>query len=113
MKSKELISYWGSPDNSRLTAKQYSLRLPIHVAAKISALCDLYPNKNRTQIVGDLLATALEDVEAALPTEMGEVIDVDDRNEPIYEEIGPAVRFRNLARRYQEELEAEIDGGSS
>ena len=113
MKSNELISYWGSPDNSRLTAKQYSLRLPIHVAAKISALCDLYPNKNRTQIVGDLLATALEDVEDALPTERGEEIDVDERNEPIYEVVGPAVRFRNLAQKYQQELEAEIDGGSS
>ena len=63
MKTKELASYWATPDNTRLTAKQFSLRLPIHIAAKISALCKIFPNKTRTQIIGDLLATALEDIE--------------------------------------------------
>jgi hypothetical protein len=60
MQPSDLHSVWSMPDNTRLTAKQYSFRLPVHVAAKLAALCELYPNKTRTQIVGDLLATAIE-----------------------------------------------------
>ena len=50
----------GSSKFTRLTAKQSSFRLPVHVAATLSALCELYPNKTRTQNVGDLLATAID-----------------------------------------------------
>jgi hypothetical protein len=112
MKAKELVSYWDSPDNSRLTAKQYSMRLPIHVAAKISALCDMYPQKTRTQIVGDLLATALQEVEAALPYEQGEIMEyVDD--EPVYAQEGPRAHFEGLTNKYLRELEAEAAGSKS
>ncbi|RTL28978.1 MAG: hypothetical protein EKK47_15015 [Burkholderiales bacterium] len=61
MKSKDLHSVWSAPDNSRLTAKQYSFRLPVHVAAKLAAMGEMYPNKTRTQIVGDLLSTAIDE----------------------------------------------------
>ena len=61
VKATELHKLWGAPDNSRLTAKQQSFRLPVHVAAKINALCDLYPHRTKTEIVGDLLARALEE----------------------------------------------------
>lgn len=63
MKPKDLVTVWAAPDNSRITSKQYSFRLPVHVAAKIAALCELYPTKSRTQIVGDLLSAALQGVE--------------------------------------------------
>jgi hypothetical protein len=49
MKAADLVNLWNAPDNSRLTTKQLSFRLPVHVAAKLPALCDLYPNKNRTE----------------------------------------------------------------
>lgn len=42
MKASNLHDVWASPDNSRLTPKQFSFRLPIHVSAKIAALCDMY-----------------------------------------------------------------------
>ena len=58
-----LTALWAGPDNSRLTSKQYSFRLPVHVAAKIAALEEMYPQRSRTQIVGDLLSAALEGVE--------------------------------------------------
>ena len=59
MKASTLHDVWASPDNTRLTPKQFSFRLPIHVAAKIAALCDMYPQKTRTQIIADLLTSAL------------------------------------------------------
>ena len=59
MKNSELVKVWALPDNSRVTSKQLSFRLPVHVAAKISALSDLFPNKTRTEIIGDLLTSAV------------------------------------------------------
>lgn len=41
MKASDLVTVWSAPDNSRLTAKQYSFRLPVHVAAKLAALEEL------------------------------------------------------------------------
>ena len=69
MQSKDLVKLWNAPDNTRLTPKQKSIRLPLHVAAKISALCEIFPKKTKTDIIGDLLATALDDVEEGLSSE--------------------------------------------
>lgn len=70
-KTAELHSFWSLPDNSRLTSKQYSFRLPVHMAAKIAALCDVYPQKIRTEIVCDLLSTAIKDLVKGMPYARG------------------------------------------
>lgn len=113
VKASDLVNLWSAPDNSRLTAKQYSFRLPVHVAAKLSALCDLYPNKTRTEIVGDLLAAALQDVERALPSYEGrEIAKHPDTGESICEEMGPVHEFRVHADRHYKELERELGNDS-
>ncbi|MBK9521376.1 MAG: hypothetical protein IPO13_07125 [Rhodocyclaceae bacterium] len=53
MKTSHLHDTWAGPDNARLVSKQFSFRLPVHIAAKIAALGEMYPRKNRTQIVAD------------------------------------------------------------
>jgi hypothetical protein len=109
MKASDLVSLWNAPDNSRLTAKQYSFRLPVQVAAKLSALCELYPNKTRTEIVADLLRTAIADVEKALPSHAGRFVDKHpDTGEAMYLEEGVKAQFRELANKYNKELEAEL-----
>jgi hypothetical protein len=108
MEAKHLTSLWGAPDNTRLTAKQSSFRLPVHVAAKLAALSDLYPNKTKTQLVGDLLAAALAEVEKALPSYPGRYFDKDDEGKPFYEAEGPAQRYRDLSNKYYAELETEL-----
>ena len=114
MKAVDLHQLWSSPDNSKLTSKQYSFRLPVHVAAKIQALCDMYPNKTRTEIVGDLLSSALSEVEQGLPS-----FDTDhhigthpDTGEEFFEQAGPKVEFHNLTERYISELDAESKSSS-
>ncbi|RFC37929.1 MAG: hypothetical protein DID90_2727553110 [Candidatus Nitrotoga sp. LAW] len=87
MKSDQLHDLWTSPDNSRLTTKQFSFRLPVHIAAKIAALCEVYPQKNRTQIVADLLTTAIDELEKRLPECPGEPVD-DRDNDYIAHQIG-------------------------
>jgi len=39
-----------------------TIRLPLHVAAKIEALCEMFSHRTKTEIIGDLLSTALEEV---------------------------------------------------
>ena len=112
MNPKDLHSVWSMPDNTRLTAKQSSFRLPVHVAAKLAALCELYPNKTRTQLVGDLLATAIDAAARGLPSVKGRHLDrIAERDQPefdMFEDVGPAGRFKQLANRHYQELEREL-----
>lgn len=106
-KAAELHSFWSLPDNSRLTSKQYSFRLPVHVAAKLAALSDMYPQKTRTEIVGDLLSTAIDDLVSGMPCVKGRVVDVDEDGEH-YEDIGPRSQYWSLADKYYKAIECEM-----
>ena len=66
MKPEDLVKVWDAPDHSKLTPKQISIRLPIVAAAKIEALCEIFPSKTKSQIIADLIVTALDQVVAAL-----------------------------------------------
>jgi hypothetical protein len=119
MKTEHLHDLWDSPDNSRLTTKQFSFRLPVHIGAKIAALCEIYPQKNRTQIVADLLTSALDDLEKTLPQAPGEMLDPSEcdaiceqigepRGQQLYYLGGIKGRFHKLANRHYKELEKEL-----
>jgi hypothetical protein len=111
MKTDYLHEVWGAPDNSRLVSKQFSFRLPVHIAAKIAALGEMYPTKNRTQIVADLLTVALDDLEKNLPQARGRYLEPhEDDPEPkdSYQLGGVRARFRNLANKHYLELEKEL-----
>ncbi len=111
MEPSDLPKIWGAPDHSRLTPKQISIRLPIKIAAKISALNDMYPAKSKTEIISDLLASALDQLETALPSkDLGRILGHDpDDGEPIYEDhSGPLKEFRSKTERYLSDLEKEL-----
>jgi hypothetical protein len=118
MRAENLHDLWVSPDNSRLTTKQLSFRLPVHIAAKIAALCEIYPNKNRTHIVADLLTSALEELEKNLPEALGERIEeswhdeaarqIGEEGQQLYYLGGPRARFMELANKHYRELEEEL-----
>lgn len=106
MEPRDLVKVWDAPDNSRLTPKQLSIRLPLLVSARISALCDIYPRKTKTEIIGDLLSTALDQLEGTLPSACGQAAGERD-GETIYEDIGLRGRFNVLTEKYLRELEKE------
>lgn len=112
MKASDLANAWGSPDNSRLTSKQSSFRLPVHVAAKLAALSEMYPQKTKTQMVADLLSAALADLEQGLPSFPGKFFTDDEQDGPLFEAIGPAERFRTLTNKHYIELEKELGNES-
>lgn len=109
MKPKDLVQIFEAPDLSILTPKQMSFRLPIIVAAKLSALNRLYPNKSKTEIVGYLLASALDQLEEAMPSEKGPLME-DNRLGPgkIYLDAGTKGMFRTFTDDYLRELEEEV-----
>lgn len=113
MKASDLVTVWSAPDNSRMTAKQYSFRLPVHIAAKLSALEDIYPTKSRTQLVGDLLSAAIADVEQNLPSRKGKFWANDpETDEKLFVAEGMAADFRTLANKYYQAIEREMGNES-
>lgn len=110
MKVKDLLSKWETTPSKQLTARSYSVRLPVWDAAQIAALADMYPAYTKTQIITDLLSAALDELEATLPYVQGaEVISADDQGDPIYKDTGPAPRFRELTRTYARQLEQDAE----
>lgn len=105
MKPGDLTKVWTAPDNSRLTPKQQSFRLPLHVAAKLDALCTIFPNKTKTEIVGDLLAVAIDELERDLPTYRGEQVADHPDHGAIFRVHGQRIEFRRLANKLYRELE--------
>lgn len=113
MKPETLVALWSAPDNTRLTSKQYTFRLPTHVAAKVHALCDMYPAKTRTQIVADLLTSALQNIDQGMAMFEGPVVAKDpDTGEEIYDAHGPRIEFRELANKHFAEIERELGNES-
>ena len=109
MKASDLATVWGAPDNSRVTAKQYSFRLPVQVAAKLAALEELYPTRSRTQLVGDLLTAAINELEQNLPSYAGRPEGANpDTGEEMFKEMGQAADYRRLANKHYQSIETEL-----
>jgi hypothetical protein len=108
MQVRDLIERWEEGSADPLTVRKYCIQLPVHDAARIEALVQLYPRRRIDDILRDLVSAALDEVEAAFPYRQGpKVISEDDQGDPIFEDAGPASRFRELAARFAEELEAQ------
>lgn len=108
MEPIDLPKVWDAPDYSKLTPKQISIRLSIKVAAKIAALNDLYPQKTKTEIINDLLGSALDKLAEGLPgAGGGRVHGTTPDGEVIAEDIGISARFYELTNKYLKEIEKE------
>jgi hypothetical protein len=68
MDTERFQQKWVDRFHSRGKTTQTSYRLPIYLQAQIDAICELYPNMNRTAIVADLLIEAIRDFDGKLPT---------------------------------------------
>ena len=125
MKPEDLVKVWDAPDHSKLTPKQISIRMPVLAAAKFAALAEMYPSKSKSQMLADLVATAIDQVIEALPSAKGALLSVepddqildndlrdfvnpeDVRGIPVYEDIGPKGQFLRLLKKHMREIESE------
>ena len=127
MEPKDLVKVWDAPDHSKLTPKQISIRLPVLAAAKFSTLAEMYPSKSKSQMLADLVATALDQVIDALPSKKGALIaeepdgiidddlrrvhgfghDLPTGTVSIYEDIGTKGQFLRLLKKNMRKIEKE------
>ncbi|MES2491111.1 MAG: hypothetical protein V4607_15095 [Pseudomonadota bacterium] len=109
-KASTLSSVWARPDNTVLMPKQLSVRLPALVAAKIAAICEMYPSVKRHEVINDLLATALEDFELGLDWEgvPGTEIRTQDGVFDYEQMEGPREDFRWLVVKHTKLIEKEL-----
>ncbi|HET8701730.1 MAG TPA: type 1 pili tip component [Nitrococcus sp.] len=109
MRFRELLETWERSAAERRTPKVYSVRLPIHDAAKLATLAEMFPGRSEQDIITDLLSTALDAIEAAFPYVPGNrVVAEDEHGDPIYEDVGLTPRFQALARKHLQCLNAEL-----
>jgi hypothetical protein len=108
MDIKELLKEWSKYSGVKMAAREYQVRLPVHDAARVAALVEMYPLKGEADIITSLLSVALDAVEVAFPYVQGaKVIAEDELGDPIYEDIGPTPRFLSLSNKHADRLMAE------
>ena len=111
MKIRDLVRHWEHSARGRLTSHSYSIPLDVETAARLAALHDMYPKRSIEELLGELVGSALEELEASFPYVKGpRVVATDEQGDPLYEDIGPTPRFLALSRRYLQELCAQQDG---
>jgi hypothetical protein len=111
MKLRDLLETWERSAGERRTRQLFSIHLPVHDAAKVAALAQMYPGRSEQDIITDLLSTALDEIEAAFPYVQGSrVIAEDEQGDPIYEDAGLTPRFKELTKENLARLEGESEG---
>lgn len=105
MKFKPLLDEWQKKTGPARTATEYAVRLPLDDAARIQALCELFPGQSRENIITDLLGLALLELSASMPYVAGKkVISEDEQGDPVYEDVGLTPRFMDLTRKHKKKL---------
>lgn len=105
MNTKQLISLWEAQASGPIAEESFSIKLPLNDTAKIMALSEMFPGRTQEQIITELLAAALNEIEAGFPYIQGtKVISTDDHGDPIYEDIGHTPLFEQLFKKYIQKL---------
>lgn len=105
MKIRDLLKHWEGTRQPQMTAETYAIHLPVEDAARLHALAEMYSGVAEEDVLRDLLAAALAELEEAMPYEPGErVASEDDFGDPVYEDAGPTPRFLELTRKHKERL---------
>ncbi len=105
MTFKSLLDSWSGEREPEKTDEAYAVHLTLEDAARVQALVDLFPGVNRDRVITDLLACALDEVQAAIPYEQGdEVVREDEYGDPVYNDAGLTPRFLELVQSHKAAL---------
>ncbi|MDD5367177.1 MAG: type 1 pili tip component [Gallionellaceae bacterium] len=103
-----LIKQWEDSAGGRLTSREYRMRLTVQDAARIAALAEMYPRRSETELISELLAAALDELETAMPYIQGnQVVAEDEEGNPVYGDVGPTPRFLELNRKHFQSMARE------
>lgn len=108
MKVRDLVSQWQTGAGEVRASRGYRIDLPVHDAARVAALCDMFPGVDEERILTDLVAAALDELTSSFAYEPGdEIAGYDEQGDPMYADAGLTPRFQKLARQYAEEFETQ------
>jgi hypothetical protein len=114
MKIRDLVTSWEKHAGGKLAAREFSVRLPLHDAARIMALAEMYPARTETQIITELLGSALDELVEVFPYAKGDkVIAEDEYDDPMYEDVGLTPVFFDKTKKFLRQLESELEHTSS
>jgi len=114
MKIRELAQHWEQNAAGTLSRTGHVLHLDLESEARLAALIDMYPKRTAEELLGELVAAALEEVEASFPYVQGrQVIATDEEGDPLYEDIGPTPRFLSLSRQHLHTLSNPADDSNN
>ena len=114
MKIRELAQHWEQNAACTLSRTGHVLHLDLESEARLAALIDMYPKRTAEELLGELVAAALEEVEASFPYVQGrQVIATDEEGDPLYEDIGPTPRFLSLSRQHLHTLSNPADDSNN
>ena len=106
---KTLLEHWNKSEKTKVAPHKYQVRLPIHDAARIEALSELYPTKRPEDIIAELLGAALNELEATMPYEKGsKIVSEDEMGDPVYADEGLTPKFYELTQKHAQRLEAQV-----
>lgn len=90
---------------------RYSLRLPLPLAARLAAWCEMHPHRSRSELVAELLDAGLAQAEQAWAAvgAQAAAATAPDPGAPIYLPTGPFAEFHGLVRKHHLRLEHELD----
>lgn len=93
----------------RLARKKYACRLPLELASRLEALCEMHPGKTRAQLMRDVLGVGLAEVERAWSgNATGAPGFQPDTRQPIYLLSGPFAEFHGLIHKHHLAMEHEL-----
>jgi len=110
MEPRDLVNRWHEEPKYPLTPKQISIRLPIDVAAKVAALCEVFPSRTKSEIIADLVAASVDQLVRELPSEKGDFLENESipGRKRVFQDIGPKGRFLEGTARHLRQLEKEV-----
>lgn len=113
MTVKDLAKRWENQAQGKLTKSAYQVRLGLEDAAKIDALAEMFPRRNKEQLISELMSAALKELESSFPYRQdSQVVSEDEEGYPIYADAGPTPAFLKLTKKYLSHHKAMLDENS-
>ena len=110
MKIRELAQHWEQNAAGTLSRTGHVLHLDLESEARLAALIDMYPKRTAEELLGELVAAALEELEASFPYVQGhQVIATDEEGDPLYEDVGSTPRVLSHSRQHLHSLSTTGD----
>lgn len=103
-----LYEAWSAPayNDSALAKKTFSYRFPVHIAARLAALEEMFPEQSRSEIVIGILKEGLKAFESSLPAPTVFHGDPDNHNPNDYfDPHGPKITYGQLTNKHYVDLE--------